>query len=193
MQRSTFITASFLAAVVVLSSTVGVGAATLITGASIKDGSLTGADIRDGSLTARDVAKKSISVDAMGVGAARPRLWHVEGQNVPLNGALTPLAPAVKVPIGSRGLLVATVVAVGGGAPGLVICQGDWTGPSGVFVNGGTFAFGRALVPAQTDVTISIVGVGVAKKGANYFTVHCFAPDSSPTMSFLNANLVEVQ
>jgi hypothetical protein len=61
------------AALVLVSSAVGATAATMITGANVKDGSLTGADVKDSSLTGADLksgAVAGIDVKDGGIGRA---------------------------------------------------------------------------------------------------------------------------
>ena len=152
------------AAVLVLSSAAGAGAASLITGRQIKDGTVTGRDIRDHSLRPKDAKAGVIRRGLQGPQGPQGLAGTEPGPTGPsgrdgLGGVVTVVSPAAF-----------TIPAQVGGTPGVassgVECPSGWSalggGVSGADAGSVTAmkvtrsmpVFTAALVPTGWQVTV---------------------------------------
>ena len=78
-QPTRFRTVAAVTVTIVILAAATAGAAALITGADVKDGSLTGADVKNGSLTGADVEDGSIGSVELGAGLNKAIPFRVTG------------------------------------------------------------------------------------------------------------------
>jgi hypothetical protein len=146
-------TVAIAATVAGLMSVSVAGAATLITGANVKNGSLTGLDIKDGSITAKDIAKSARPKD--GTNGTNGTIG-TNGTNGKDGAKGDGGAAGVTGPQGPQGPTGATGATGASGAKGDKGDKGD-QGPQG---SSGALPDGFAFTNASVKLTSSGVKAG---------------------------------